>query len=267
MTKRFLEGLLLAGIVPALAHDLYLMPEKFVASPGMQLRVAFENGDEFPEASSPVKPERLRNTRLMSRGGTAAFENIVAGAKRTTATVRVPAEGIAILTAHTIPNFIELDAKKFGSYLEHENLTNAVKWRSAHGETLRPGRERYSKYVKSLIRSGTPDAYYRERTGLAIEIVPEADPFSLRPGSTLPVQVLFRGSPAVDVAVETTWVENGKAKMEVVGRTDGNGRVRVPVKATGPHRLHAIVMERCADPQAADWESFWASLTFEITGR
>ena len=52
--------------------------------------------------------------------------------------------------------------------------------------------------------------------------------------------------------------------MEVVGRTDANGRARITVKATGPHRLHAIVMVRCAAPEAADWESFWASLTFEI---
>jgi 5-hydroxyisourate hydrolase-like protein (transthyretin family) len=178
--------------------------------------------------------------------------------------VRVPAAGLAILTAETVPTFIELDQKKFGSYLKHENLNNVLKWREAHGETNKPGRERYSKYVKSLIQAGKSDEHYRERTGLTIELIPEADPYSLRPGATLPVQVLFRGSPAVDVAVESAWLEGGKSKMEIVGRTDGNGRVRVPVKATGPYRLHAIVMERCAEPTVADWESFWASLTFEI---
>ncbi len=258
--------LLLTGLVPAFSHDLYFMPERFAASPGTQLRVVFQNGDEFPEGVSSVKPEKLQNTRLVSRGGMANFENIAAEATRTIATVRVPAAGLAILTAQTIPTFIELDPKKFGSYLEHENLQHALKWREAHGETNRPGRERYSKYVKSLILVGKADGYYRERTGLAIEIIPEADPYSLRPGDTLPVQVLFRGSPAVDVAVESAWLENGKSKMEVVGRTDRDGRVRVPVKAIGPYRLHAIVMERCAEPKAADWESFWASLTFEIQG-
>ncbi|MCI0628952.1 MAG: DUF4198 domain-containing protein [Acidobacteria bacterium] len=260
----FLGILLLAGVVPAFSHDLYMMPEKFVMQPATQLQVVFQNGDEFPEASSPVKPERLRNTKLVWRAGTANFENIIAEATRTTAMVRVPGAGLAILTAQTIPNFIKLDPKKFRSYLEHENLTNALKWREAHGEANKPGRERYSKYVKSLIQAGKPDEYYRQRTGLTIEIIPEADPYLLRPGAMLPVQVLFRGSPAVDVAVESAWLENGKAKMETVGRTDGSGRVRIPVKAAGPHRFHAIVMERCAEPQVADWESFWASLTFEI---
>ena len=265
MTYKF-AGILLT-LVPALAHDLYLMPDTFVTKPGTQLRLVFQNGDEFPVGVNSVKPERLRNLKLLSRGGQAAFENIVAQAKSTTAQVNVPAAGLAILTAQTLPSLIELDAQKFRSYLEHENLTNAVQWRQQHQETTKPGRERYSKYVKSIIQVGKSDDYYRERTGLTIEIIPEADPYSLRPGATLPVQVLFRGAPAVDVAVESVWLENGKARMEVVGRTDVQGRIKIPVKAVGPHRLHAIVMERCAEPKAADWESFWASLTFAIPAK
>jgi uncharacterized GH25 family protein len=259
--------LALAFASPIFAHDLYLMPDHFVTKSGVALRVVFQNGDEFPKASSPTRPDRLRNTRLLSKAGTADFEQIAGEATQTTANVTAPGPGLAILTANTIPNFIELDPAKFKSYLEHENLTNALEWREKHGETGKPGRERYSKYVKSLIRVERADGYFKETTGLAIEIVPEADPYSLHPGAALPVQVLFRGKPAVDIAVESAWLENGKAKMETIGRTDADGRIRIPVKASGAHRLHAIVMERCVDPKAADWESFWASLTFEIPGK
>lgn len=255
---------ILLAVAPLTAHDLYLMPEKFVTRSGAQLRVVFQNGDEFPEASSPTRPERLRNTRLVSKAGKTEFENITAEATRTTATVRVPGAGLAILTANTIPNFIELDAQKFRSYLEHENLTETIQWRDAHGESNKPGRERYSKFVKSLIRVDKADDFYRTQTGLTIEIIPEADPYSLRKGQTLPVQVLFRGKPAVNIAVESAWLEGGKAKMETIGRTDKDGRIGIPLKAYGRHRLHAIVMERCAEPKVADWESYWASLTFSI---
>ena len=263
----WIPGFLLFALAgPLSAHDLYLMPEKFVTQAGTRLRVVFQNGDEFPEASSPVKPERLRNMRLVSKAGAAEFETITAEATRTTARVRVRGEGLAILTASTIPSFIELEAAKFRSYLEHENLTETIKWREAYGEASKPGRERYSKYVKSIILAGKGDEYYREKTGLVIEIVPEVDPYSVRAGESLPVQVLYKGKPAVDVAVESAWLEKGKAKTKVVGRTDSNGRVNVPLEAIGPHRLHAIVMERYADSKVADWESFWASLTFEIQG-
>ena len=255
---------LIAAATPALAHDLYLMPEKFVTQAGTLLRLVFQNGDEFPVGVSAVKPERLRNTRLLSKAGSVDFENITEEAKRTVATVRVPGGGLAILTASTLPNFIELDPAKFKSYLTHENLNEVIAWREAHGESGKPGRERYSKYVKSLVLAAKPDAFYKERTGLTIEIVLEADPYSLSPGKTLPALVLFRGKPAVNIAVESAWLEGGKAKMETIGRTDKDGRIRIPVVAAGPHRLHAIVMERCSEPKVADWESFWASLTFEI---
>jgi len=262
--RRFLTFLF---VLPLAGHDLYLMPETFtMPGPGL-LALVYQNGDGFPVGTSPVKPERLRNTTLHSKAGTAAFEKITPEAARTTAEVRVPGAGLAILTSSTLPNFIELEAKKFKSYLEHENLTHQLAWREKNGETEKPGKERYSKYVKSIVRVGKSDGRFREKMGLTIEFVPEADPYAVRPGGKLPVQLLFRGKPAADVAVEAAWMDGATAKVVIVGRTDANGRITVPIHATGPHRLHSIVMERCTDPKAADWESFWASLTFGVAAK
>jgi uncharacterized GH25 family protein len=257
---------LVACLLPAaaLAHVLYLMPERFVAEPGAVVQIRFENGDDFPEGTTPVRVERLRSLRLISASGEAALENVVAGERRTTARVRLPGAGTAIVTAETLPNFIELAPEKFRAYLEHEHLTAVLAWRERAGEAAKPGRELYSKFVKALIHGGRPDGTYRREVGFIVEFVPEADPFALRPGDELPVRLLFRGAPAADVAVQSAWLEEGKGRVELAGRTDAQGRLRVPIRAGGPHRLHAIVMERSGQPQKADWESFWASLTFEI---
>lgn len=248
----------------ALAHVLYLMPERFVAEPGAMLEIRFENGDDFPEGSTPVRVERLRSLRLISASGEAPLENVVAGKHRTTARVRLPGAGTAIVTAETLPNFIELAPEKFRAYLEHEHLTQVLAWRERAGEAGKPGRELYSKYVKALIHGGRPDETWRRAVGFIVEFIPEADPFALRPGDALPVRLLFRGAPAADVAVQLAWLDHGAGRIAVVGRTDAEGRLRVPLRAAGPHRLHAIVMERCGRPDKADWESFWASLTFEV---
>jgi hypothetical protein len=40
-------------------------------------------------------------------------------------------------------------------------------------------------------------------------------------------------------------------------------RIAVPV-TPGRWRLHTILMERITTPDA-DWESFWATLTFEVS--
>jgi hypothetical protein len=264
MKPALVTSALAAAALCAAAHDLYLMPEPFVTRPGAVLLVVYQNGDEFPQGTANVKPERLRRTELIWKGGSAPFENIRAEEKRTTARVRVPGEGTMVLVSHTLPNFIELDPQKFQHYLEHENLDEILNWRKQHGEAGKPGREIYSKYVKSLVRSGRPDGFHSHEAGMTIEFIAEADPYALRPGHELPVQLKFRGQPKAGVAVESAWLENGVAKMETIGRTGSDGRIRIPIRARGPHRLHAIVMERREDRSQADWESFWTTLTFSI---
>ncbi|MCS7024171.1 MAG: DUF4198 domain-containing protein [Bryobacteraceae bacterium] len=262
VVTRGLVALLLSA-TPALSHVLYLMPQPFVTEAGAVLKVHFENGDFFPLGGSPVDPARLRNTHLICKSGRVALENFQAGKSRTEATVRTPSSGLGTLTAETLPRFIELAPPKFLSYLKHEHLTHVINWRMKHGESQKPGREQYSKYVKAIVRMGASDGFLPQ-AGLVVEFVPLTDPYSLRTGDALPVQLIFRGQPASDVAVHAAWLERGKAIYRMVGRTDPQGRISVPIRAAGPHRLHAIIMERCREQDVADWESFWASLTFEI---
>ena len=49
----------------------------------------------------------------------------------------------------------------------------------------------------------------------------------------------------------------------VVGKTDAQGRLSIPVSA-GKWRLHTIHMERAAGSDV-DWESVWTTLTFEVS--
>jgi transcription elongation factor GreA-like protein len=54
-------------------------------------------------------------------------------------------------------------------------------------------------------------------------------------------------------------------RIDNIGRTDANGIINVPIKATGPIRLHTIKMERLPGfTNEADWVSFWATLTLDI---
>jgi uncharacterized GH25 family protein len=78
------------------------------------------------------------------------------------------------------------------------------------------------------------------------------------------VQVLFRGKPAAGQQLEVAWAGAGVSReMSIAGRTDQDGRLNVPLARPGKWRIHTLLMERCADQKAAEWESYWASLTFE----
>jgi uncharacterized GH25 family protein len=116
-----------------------------------------------------------------------------------------------------------------------------------------------------LLTTEGSNEFHSRPTGLAMEIVPEISPYDLKVGADLPVQVLLRGLPAVDVQVETSLASGGSpTKTTVLGRTDKAGRIVIPHVSTGKWRIHAVSMEQCKDTSVADWESSWASLTFEL---
>jgi hypothetical protein len=256
-------GLLLATAVAA--HDLYVMAETWTPGPGSSVTIRFENGDGFPAGEISIDPRRLLDSEVLWANGQSGLRSFRQAERNTTAAAPMPAgHATVVITAHTEPLFIELDAEKFTSYLRHERLDDVIALRAKLNESGKPGRETYSKYVKSILRVGKGDKEWSRRTEQTIEIVPDADPYSVSPGASLPVRVYFQGAPAADLPLEVAFIENGQGTTLAVGTTDGQGRARVPIKVRGAHRLHTIKMERAENAKDADWISYWASLTFEV---
>ena len=256
--------LLLSFAASVGAHDLYIMPEKFVVSPG-PLVVALHDGDAFPDSEVPMAIQRLRDAIIWNQGHSVDLRNPRADGKRVLVDAVVPAvAGTLLLSGRTIPNFIQLNPKEFLAYLKEEGLQHVIDWRTQNNAADKPGRERYSKFFKSILLSGKPDDGYRQIAGHTLEIVPSADPNILKAGATLPLQVLFQGKPAADLQVEVAWAGSASKEVKIAGRTDKDGRAIITLSRAGKYRLHALRMEACAEPQVADWESSWASLTFEI---
>jgi uncharacterized GH25 family protein len=253
-------GLILAAAGNAVAHDTFILPDKFRVSKGEGLTIAIHSSDGFPDSAR--LPNRLQNAALHSASGTVPINNLREDGKRMIAAVAAPGAGhlIATITVGTATTTMKPDS--FLDYIKEEGLTHVIDARARQGESDKPGRERYTMYAKSIILAGTPDETYKRAVGLPIEFVPEKDPYQLKAGESLPVRVLLRGAPAKDLEVRSAVAGPAGSKTETLGRTDANGRIMVPV-VSGKWRLHAIYMARVSDPEA-DWESLWATLTFEI---
>jgi uncharacterized GH25 family protein len=259
----FLLALLPAALC---GHDLYLKPERCIVAGGERLRVEYHNGDSFPVSQAPVRLERLRDAKRVAAEGEAPFEDLRVEGKTTVGWFTAPAAGHFYLVSRTIPNFIELAPEKFEKYLQHEGLRAVSRWRRQHGEAEKPGREFYSKYVKSLLVAERGDGSFSRPTGLTLEFVPLADPYAAAAGGQIPVQLLFRGQPAAGHRVELHYLAEGQVHRAGLGATDAQGMVAVPVPKAGFYKLHTIVMERREDRSQADWESFWTTLTFAAGG-
>jgi len=242
-----------------LAHDLYLMPSSFHLSQPGHVSIAFHNGDSFPTPDRPPPLARVIPSSSLS------LQNLRVDDSVLRAEVNLTTPGYSIAAASTRPNGIELAPPSFEKYLQHEGLNHVLNYRAAHKEANEPGRERYSKYVKTLLRLGDATGGFDRLVGFPIEIIPLVDPASLHPGQPLPLRVIFRGQPAPDLQIEAAWLTaDGKATRKIAGRTGPDGHLNVLLPAAGTYKFHTVLMERCQDTAAADWESFWSSLTLEI---
>jgi len=251
------------GTATARGHDFYLIPARFHGEAPGRRRIGLHLGDGFPESEQPVGLGRVRNARAIGAAGVFPMEGLRVDGDRVEGEVDLPAEGTYVVAAETAPNAIELSAGKFETYLEHEGLRSVIRWRKENGESRKAGVERYTKFVKSLVAVGTPDGSYSRATGAPIEIVPEADPFSLKPGAELPIQVRLRGKAAPNLQIKASWARGETTGTEVAGRTDDEGRLTVPIGEAGWWRIRTVYMER-SQAGDTDWESLWASLTFEV---
>jgi hypothetical protein len=204
---------------------------------------------------------RLREPSLHSPGKVTPVADLKLDGKRAVGAVAVASPGYHILTIKVAENTENMEAGEFLDYLKEEGLSHVIDWRAKNSEADKKARERYSKYAKAIVLAGAPDAGFSRAVGLPIEIIPEQAPDAVKPGESLTVRVLFRGAPAANVQVIAA---SATGKPTPLGSTGADGRLPVRIPGSGTYRLHALQMERCADPAAADWESFWAMLTFEV---
>jgi hypothetical protein len=181
--------------------------------------------------------------------------------------LKLDAPGIWFVGYRSKPSSVELTPEKFEDYLRAEGLEHVIDERAAKQESKLPGRERYSRSVKSLLRGGQASgtAGFDRVLGLTLEFVLEADPVSAN-GKQLPMRLLKDGRPLPGALVVAYRKEPGSSapgSEALRARTDGNGRVVVPM-SVGVWLIKAVQMERAAAGSGADWESVWTSLTFKV---
>lgn len=247
----------------ASAHDLWLVADT-TASTGKTTIVRANSGMDFPNSVHAPDPAAfLRRLAVDPSGNEIAV--VAAGQEEKSGLLRFQpiAPGMHIVAVETMPKLITLDAEKFNEYLVADGLPHIYRLRAQEKSLDQPGRERYSKFPKTLLQVGDAAVGDPSRVvGLTLEIVPIGNPTSLKIGDTLRVRVLFRSKPLADANLGWDHPGDGEPPGGTV-RTDTNGEALVPVARSG---LMAIRLTHMTRPRAKDfeWESFWATLTFRV---
>jgi hypothetical protein len=124
--------------------------------------------------------------------------------------------------------------------------------------------EEYIRCAKALVQVGEPSAAQEDvATGLPLELIASRNPYAHGGLAELPVTLLWQGKPIADVQIRT-FRDDGATVTESTTRTDAAGGAVVPVQGGGKFLLNAVYMQVAPPDRNAAWESYWASLTFEI---
>lgn len=264
MKTRIAALALLMIAVPASAHDFWIQPTRFQADTAAPLpfnflvghgksRERWNNNDRIVMIGDFFNGRRVDLRGSLRRGGPA---DLIA---------RLPAPGLHVVALQSNDAFSELPATRFNDYAKEEGLPLITAARLRDGSTRKAGRERYSRRAKALIQVGraTPanQALATRPIGLALEIVPERNPYSLDASRILPLQILYKGRRLANATVKLTNLAADERPV-AVAVTDRAGRVRFRVPARGQWLVNVVWGEPVKGDPKADFSTVFSSLTF-----
>lgn len=255
------------------AHEFWVTPSAWIVQPGQRATLLVNVGDQFPSANSYTTPERIEVIRLVGPGSDTRIPPPYRREKDSLAAdVNVPkAPGTYIGVVVVKPRVGEKSATAFQQHIAHQGLADVAAYRAAHGENGKAVRERYSRYGKTLLRVGThgDGTHVTKPLGLKIELVPDVDPTTLQSGSKLRLRLSLDGQPAANALVGAINAASNAKPEEwpLRARTDANGEVELRLSESGAWLIRAVRSVRRTGETgelAADWESYWASLSFHL---
>lgn len=266
------RGLAVAGLVlatafagPAFAHDFWLQPADFRIAPGQTTPVSIQVGHGQSRQRWAVKSDRVLMMRQIGPSGVTDHREALRRAGTGDLPLRFATPGVQVLALQTNHTQSDLPALRFNDYLKEEGLTPAAQLRARQGKTGAPGREIYSRRAKTLVLVGAPDpahdALVTRPVGLTLEIVPEANPYSLKPGQALPVRVLYEGRPLAGATVKLTNLDFDM-KPVAVKLTDKAGRAAFDVPLQGVWLLNVIWTRPITGDPRGDFDTTFSSLSF-----
>lgn len=248
---------------PALAHDFWIEPQSFRPAVQENVPIVLRVGEDFTGTSQPLIPRWFSDYAATGPTGTQQVVGYIGDDPA--GSFKPDAPGNWVVGYRSTQAFVEIEPPKFNTYLEKEGLDWVIDARERSGEAETNGRELYSRCAKSLVRAGDDGATggFDAVLGYRLELIPERDPYELEPGDKLPVRLVYEDEPLADILIVAFTAENPTAQQKL--RADADGRAVIELGEAGTWLIKGVhIIELPDTNEQADWESFWASLTFKL---
>jgi uncharacterized GH25 family protein len=264
MTKRvFVVSFLLTVFFLVQAHEFWLQPKKYRYTVGEEVTVDLMVGEDFLGEYWDLTKHKVEKAEMHYPGGVTDLTNTVQIRKGKNLLYKLTKEGTHLLALRSNAAFIELEAEKFNEYLKDDGLDNILDERTNTATLDKAAKEHYQRFAKLLIQSGSKtDATFSKRANFPIEIVPLANPYTLKTGDYLECRVLYEGKPAPHQLVKV-WSYVGNSTFLQNIYTENDGTLKFPLSSRGPWMVSTVKMKK-SEKEGADYQSMWASLVFGI---
>jgi uncharacterized GH25 family protein len=257
-----------SGASSAAAHDFWLQPNEYWASQNAQVQVTLQVGHGPFRQRSPIPARRITRFQAIAPDGTVVDlqTRLRLGLAAEDGDFQLPSSGRYVLVLQTDDQAqTHLPFIRFNDYLQVEGLTPALEQRARLHRMQTDGSERYSRCAKSIVQIGPHNTGSRqgalEPIGLPLEIVPEADPYSVPQSSHLPVRVIYEGRPLAAALIKMTDLAHDASPFET-HLTDQDGRADFMMPHSGTWLLNVIWTKPLPPSEEVDFETVFSSLSF-----
>lgn len=252
------------AVSPVSAHEFWIEPQDFSVAPGREIRAGLHVGQDFKGDAFPFIPARFTAFTHYDRQGETGVTGTTGDLPALTLTPR--AEGLNIFTYVSVAERIRFqDWDKFSAYLDYEGLSTIAARHDARRLSRDDVRELYTRCAKTLVSVGEAAADQDRATGMRLELVAAQNPMTLEKGTQMSFTLLWEGQPLADTQVALFLKNgNGSETERTVTRTNASGLARFTIPAVGTYMAASVHMIEAPADRNADWQSFWASLTFGV---
>lgn len=256
----FAAALLTWSAPPLHAHDAWIEPTEFHPAAGAIVGARLRVGQNL--IGDPLPRDGARIREFVVEDGSGRRPLVGHDGEDPAGVFRVDTPGLLVIGYHSHPSVVTQTQEQFGRYLAEEGLEAiAAEW--SRSSTEGKVRELFSRCAKSLMLSGPLGAAQADRAlGFTLELVAERNPYGMSAGESLPVRLTYRGQPLAGALVVAINRDDPAGKL--AARSDRDGRVSFALPRGGLWLIKAVHMIPAPAGADAEWQSFWASLTFDL---
>jgi hypothetical protein len=270
------KPLLLLGIcvlsLYAMAHEFWLLPQKFFYTIREVAHIRFFVGEDFKGANWSGNKERIRQlTYYPPSSDIIDISSNLSLNKGDSLLLPLQEEGTHMVIFNSNNSFISQDAAKFNDYLTEDGLDNVMNYRREHQEENKTSTEHYQRSVKTIVQvSGKLTDACTSATTLPLDIIPEENPYSIpvlngKEGLVkVRFRILFNKQPLYHALVKVWYHLPGNVLQTDTFRTNKRGWITAD-RHPGHYLVSCVHMEPTPADKEAEWQSYWASLSFEYS--